>query len=302
MTAPGDERDLERTLSAWLQPGPVDISAEAFDLIMATVTETRQRRPRRWLAPGRPRVDGLERHAGMLTAAALVAIVGAWLVVGNRMPVPANPAAGPAASAETPVVLELVIRDVAFEPTELYPPADRGFSIRVTDEDDGIPHGLDILDPSGALVFTGAIVEGPGVHVYDVPSLRVASYVFQDPVHPMMAGTLHVGEPAPAGTPEAVAPTPPPPDVVITTDGQAFSPSVVAFTGGRRFWIELRSTDPTTDHGIAIDDELGNPILRLGIRTRDSTRYPVDAVPDGRYVIYDPEHPTLRSTLVVGGG
>jgi hypothetical protein len=28
----------------------------------------------------------------------------------------------------------------------------------------------------------------------------------------------------------------------------------------------------------------------------------VDAIPDGRYVIYDPEHPELRAVLIVGSG
>jgi hypothetical protein len=65
---------------------------------------------------------------------------------------------------------------------------------------------------------------------------------------------------------------------------------------------QLVGHDPDSDHGIAIDDEQGNVILRLGLRTFDTAWYPVDAIPDGRYVIHDPEHPELRVTLIVGGG
>ncbi len=184
---------------------------------------------------------------------------------------------------------------------DLCAPAGAPFTIRLV-SDEAVPHGLEVTDASGRVVFTGENFAGPGERTYALPALTAGRYRFDDPIHPNMAGTLHVGESAPEPPSAFPAATLPPPDVAISISGTDFSPDQVTFAGGRRFSIQLVNDDPGVEHGIRIVDALGAYMFEMQNITGPGTfRYPVDALPDGTYTIIDPVHPELRATLVIGG-
>jgi plastocyanin len=99
---------------------------------------------------------------------------------------PATPTAPlPATDAQLTAV------NLAFTPTSLSGPAGRPFTVAF-DNQDSLPHNLEIRDASGAVVFRGDIVTGPIVTVYAIPSLPAGQYPFLCTVHPAMVGTLAV--------------------------------------------------------------------------------------------------------------
>jgi plastocyanin len=58
------------------------------------------------------------------------------------------------------------------------------------DNQDTAPHDVVIKDAGGTAVFTGELVTGPKVVVYDVPALPAGSYTFSCTVHPNMTGSI----------------------------------------------------------------------------------------------------------------
>ncbi len=87
----------------------------------------------------------------------------------------------------------LTAANIAFEPTELAAPAGAAFAVQFRNADAGVPHNLEIVDPSGQSVFRGEIVVGPAVVSYAIPALGAGRYTFHCTVHPNMTGTLAVG-------------------------------------------------------------------------------------------------------------
>jgi hypothetical protein len=88
-------------------------------------------------------------------------------------------------------VLELTALNIAFDKTELTAPADTPFQIVLNNDDNGIPHNVEIKD-GGTSLFTGEIFNGVDQRTYDVPALPAKAYQFLCTVHPTMAGTLTV--------------------------------------------------------------------------------------------------------------
>jgi plastocyanin len=83
--------------------------------------------------------------------------------------------------------------------TTLTAPADTPFTITFDNQDDGIPHNVQIFegdDTSGTPVFApegNELVTGPDTVVYEVPALAAGSYTFNCLSHPTtMVGTLTV--------------------------------------------------------------------------------------------------------------
>jgi mono/diheme cytochrome c family protein/plastocyanin len=100
----------------------------------------------------------------------------------------------PAASqAPTGTVVKESALNIAFEVGALSAPADAPFQIEFENKDAGIPHNIEIKDPSGGVAFKGDIVTGPTTVTYNVPALPAGSYTFTCTVHPNMTGTLTVG-------------------------------------------------------------------------------------------------------------
>jgi plastocyanin len=105
----------------------------------------------------------------------------------------ASPAASPAAAAPTGTVVPVAAKDLAYNTSALAAPADEPFTIRFANNDDGLPHDVQIKDASGATVFAGDLVTGPATVDYQVPALKAGTYTFLCSIHPTMTGTLTVG-------------------------------------------------------------------------------------------------------------
>ncbi len=87
--------------------------------------------------------------------------------------------------------LQLTALNIMFDKTELTAPADTPFQITLNNDDNGIPHNVEIKD-GGTSLFTGEIFNGVDVRTYDVPALPAKAYQFLCTVHPAMTGTLTV--------------------------------------------------------------------------------------------------------------
>jgi plastocyanin len=93
---------------------------------------------------------------------------------------------------EEAVVIEAL--NIAFTTPEVQAPADAPFQINFRNGDAGIPHNVEIKDPSGGpALFNGAVFPGVAEQTYDVPALGAGTYQFVCTVHPNMTGTLKVG-------------------------------------------------------------------------------------------------------------
>jgi Cupredoxin-like domain len=104
------------------------------------------------------------------------------------------PSGGPGGSGAPPGGGGPVVhaKDVAYVDTSFTAPADAPFKLEFVNEDNGIPHNIDIHDSSGASVFKGEIFPGVATKTYDVPALRAGSYPFVCSVHPTMTGTATI--------------------------------------------------------------------------------------------------------------
>ncbi len=135
------------------------------------------------------------------TAIALAACTGAapgwtYAPAPSATPLPSvAPSEGTASEAPSGspdgAVLELTALNIAFDKTELTAPADTPFQITLNNDDNGIPHNVEIKD-GGTSLFSGEIFSGVDKRTYDVPALPAKAYQFLCTVHPAMAGTLTV--------------------------------------------------------------------------------------------------------------
>jgi plastocyanin len=80
-------------------------------------------------------------------------------------------------------------KDIAFLQSSITVPAGRPFTI-VFENLEAVPHNVAIQDASGADLFTGEVITGPRVIVYQVPALTAGEYPFICTVHPTMTGTV----------------------------------------------------------------------------------------------------------------
>jgi cytochrome c oxidase subunit 2 len=104
-----------------------------------------------------------------------------------------SPPPSPSGGAPPPsATLELTAQNVAFTETSLEAPADQPFAIHFVNADNGIPHDVAIKDSSGAIVFNGEDVTGPGEATDNVPPLPAGSYPYVCTFHANMTGTLTV--------------------------------------------------------------------------------------------------------------
>jgi plastocyanin len=80
----------------------------------------------------------------------------------------------------------------AFSTPAISGPAGKAFTIAFDNEDQGIPHNVNIKNADGSDAFKGEIVTGPVTKIYQVPALPAGTYPFVCDVHPNMTGTLTV--------------------------------------------------------------------------------------------------------------
>jgi cytochrome c oxidase subunit 2 len=104
---------------------------------------------------------------------------------------PASPAPGGSA-APAAATLNIAAQGIKFDAQTLEAPANKPFAIAFDNKDSGITHDVAIKDSTGALLFNGSDVKGPGKATYNVPPLKPATYKFICTFHADMVGDLTV--------------------------------------------------------------------------------------------------------------
>jgi cytochrome c oxidase subunit II len=106
----------------------------------------------------------------------------------------ASPSPGAGGSAPPPAAtINLAAQNIAFSTATLDAPADKPFAIAFDNQDAGITHDVAIQDSTGALIFNGQDVKGPGKSTDNVPPLKAGTYKFICTFHPVqMTGELTV--------------------------------------------------------------------------------------------------------------
>lgn len=141
---------------------------------------------------------------GILLVGAVV-IQGGWVpprgASGGETPgVSGAPAAGPSAEPDgsgappAPPAADAVLtaKDITFLESSFSAPAGKPFTLALVNDDEGIPHNIEITDAGGGVAFKGEIFPGIATKVYDVPALPAGTYGFLCTIHPSMAGTATV--------------------------------------------------------------------------------------------------------------
>jgi mono/diheme cytochrome c family protein/plastocyanin len=103
--------------------------------------------------------------------------------------------ASPGASVDpnAPVVEISASSSSAFDQSTVTAPADQAFVIHFKNDENGVPHNVEVKDSSGASVVRGEIITGVAEADYSVPALAAGDYPFACSVHPNMTGTLTAG-------------------------------------------------------------------------------------------------------------
>ncbi|MEO5965896.1 MAG: cytochrome c oxidase subunit 4 [Candidatus Limnocylindrales bacterium] len=83
----------------------------------------------------------------------------------------------------------ITAKDIAWTTPDVTAPAGKPFTIAL-DNRDSVPHNIVIKDAGGSAVFSGDLVTGPKVVIYNVPALGAGAYTFSCIVHPNMTGTV----------------------------------------------------------------------------------------------------------------
>jgi len=104
-----------------------------------------------------------------------------------------GPSGSPAASIDpnAPKV-PLVASGFAWTTPDLSAGAGVAFVIEMNNQDAGVPHNIQIKDPSGAIVLTSEQFNGVATRSVPVKALTAGIYPFICAVHPTMTGTLTV--------------------------------------------------------------------------------------------------------------
>ena len=108
---------------------------------------------------------------------------------------------GPAPDSGTVTITAPVgSANTGFSLTEVAAPADTPFTIHFVNEDEGLPHNVQIYegtDTSATPVYApdgNELITGPAEADYEVPALPAGAYTFNCLAHPAtMSGTLTVG-------------------------------------------------------------------------------------------------------------
>jgi plastocyanin len=106
----------------------------------------------------------------------------------------ATPAPAPAAPVD-PADIEIVAKDIAFDPASIAVPAGAELHIRLDNRDVGVPHNVAVMADAGfsTKLAESDIVTGPAQADLVVPGLMPGRYRLVCVVHPNMITALEVG-------------------------------------------------------------------------------------------------------------
>ncbi|HYM83896.1 MAG TPA: cupredoxin domain-containing protein [Candidatus Dormibacteraeota bacterium] len=103
-----------------------------------------------------------------------------------------SPPAASAGASQVSADVTITAQGIAFATKAVTAKAGAAFTVAFANQDNGVPHNVDIKDSSGTSKFKGDIVSGVTTTVYHVPALTAGTYTFVCDVHPNMSGTLTV--------------------------------------------------------------------------------------------------------------
>jgi plastocyanin len=105
----------------------------------------------------------------------------------------ASPAPGASVDPNAPVVEISASSSSAFDQASVTAPADQAFVIHFANQENGVPHNVEVKDDAGTSLARGDIITGVAEADYSVPALPAGGYTFVCSVHPNMTGTLTAG-------------------------------------------------------------------------------------------------------------
>jgi mono/diheme cytochrome c family protein/plastocyanin len=105
----------------------------------------------------------------------------------------ASPSPGASVDPNAPVVEISASSSSAFDQSTVTAPADQAFVIHFANNENSVPHNVEVKDGGGASLARGDIITGVAEADYSVPALAAGSYSFVCSVHPNMTGTLTAG-------------------------------------------------------------------------------------------------------------
>ena len=94
---------------------------------------------------------------------------------------------------------QVIAKQVTFDVSCIQEPPNAPLTIEFDNQDQGIPHNIEIFTDSNATTRLGGatgpgdVVSGPGTTTYDIPGLPAGTYFFRCDVHPTaMTGQFKV--------------------------------------------------------------------------------------------------------------
>jgi len=215
-------------------------------------------------------------------------------------------AVGPPKEPAEPFTTTLVAPDKAsidgYEQKTLSFPANRPVKLTFENQEAGQQHDMVITagtDEKAPVVFTGALVTGPGSQVYAIRPLQAGSYFYFCQVHPTtMTGTLTVAAGPPGGEGGGGG-------LTVTAQNTQFDTSTIHLPAGAPTPLTFKNLDPGTPHNIGIyeDQAYTKETFKGAVITGvDTTTYHVPALPAGTYYFKCDIHSTMTGTVEVAGG
>jgi len=109
---------------------------------------------------------------------------------GSASAAPSGSASAAPSASTSGETVDIKASGIAFTTPNVTAPAGKAFTIHFDNQDNGVPHNVQVKDASGASVFKGEIFNGVAAKDYQVPALQAGTYSFVCDVHPNMTGTL----------------------------------------------------------------------------------------------------------------
>jgi len=205
-----------------------------------------------------------------------------------------------AASGPAPQTVTLTASGTKFLQTSLAFTAGAKVTVQFQNKDSGVQHNFALFqgkDASGAVIFRGDLVTGPGTAAYTFTAPPPGTYFFHCDVHPtVMFGTATV---------TAGGGGPPSGPLQLAAQNIAFSPAKLT-ASGPKVTIHFTNKDSGTPHNVAVfngSDATAPAIFHGDLVTGPgSLDYTFTLPGPGTYFIHCDVHPTqMTGTITLGG-